>query len=175
MWNGATTSRSKFSDLLVVTRDLPPPPAEEPEPEPTGTVEPTGPGPLVVLGLVGLFIGWAVRGQAIRNESATPSISWLAVGVTWFVVAVTAGTAYLTWRTVQRERQLLSAQQGLTRLVLGKTIARLGALALGGYLGAAISVLVIGVLAMLAAVGAACGLASGLALEHACRVPSGPR
>jgi len=165
-----------------VTRDLPPAP-QEPEPEPTGTVEPTGPGPLVVLGLVGLFVGWAVRGQAIRSGSPTPTISWLAIGVTWFVVAVTAGTAYLTWRTVQRERRLLSAQQGLTRLVLGKTIARLGALALGGYLGAAISVLGVEgenanqliLHAVLAGLGAACGVASGLALEHACRVPSGPR
>src|SRR4051794_34840177 len=113
-----------------MTRDVPPPvePPEQ-EPEPAGRVEPTGPGPLVVLGLAGLFVGWAVRGAAIRHGSPTPVISWLAVGVTWFLVAVTAGTAYLTWRTVQRERALLTPQQGLTRLVLGKTMDRLAALA----------------------------------------------
>jgi hypothetical protein len=168
-----------------MTRDPLLPPEEEPEPErePTGTIEPTGPGPLVILGVVGLFIGWSVRGLAIRNGSPTPSISWLAISVTWFLVAVTAGTAYLTWRAVHRDRVLLSAQQGLTRLVLGKTMVRLAALALGGYLGAAISVLGVEgenadrliLHALLAALGAACGVASGLALEHACRVPPGPR
>ena len=167
-----------------MTRDpLLPPSGEEPGPEPSGRIELTGPGPLVVLGLGGLFIGWAARGVAIRNDSPTPSISWLAIGVTWFVVAVTAGTAYLTWRAVQRDRVPLSAQQGLARLVLGKTIARLAAFALGGFTGAAISVL--GVTgenadrlvlhALLAALGGAAGVASGLALEHACRVPPGPR
>lgn len=159
------------------------PPGEEQEPEPTGRVEPTGPGPLVVLGLVGLAVGWAVRGLAIRHGSPTPVISWLAVGATWFLVAVTAGTAYLTWRTVQRDRARLTAQQGLTRLVLGKTMDRLAALALGGYLGAAISVLGVDgetadrmiLRAVVGAVGAALGLASGLALEHACRVPPADR
>lgn len=165
-----------------MTRDLPPP-QEDREPDPAGHVTPTGPGPLVVLGLLGLFVGWAVRGLAIRHGSPTPTISWLAVGVTWFVVAATAGTAYLTWRVVQRERHVLGPQQGLTRLVLGKTIARLGALVMGGYLGAAISVLGVDapnadeliLRAVVAAVGAGIGVASGLALEHACRVPPAPR
>jgi hypothetical protein len=164
-----------------VTRDLPPLPEEVPEPEPNGHVEPTGPGPLVVLGLLGLAIGWAVRGQAIRSDVPTPMISWLAVGVTWFLAAVTAGTAYLTWREVQRDRVLLRPYQGLTRLVLGKTMCRLAALALGGYLGAAISVLGVSgefadrmlLRALVAALGASLGLAAGLALEHACRVPKG--
>jgi hypothetical protein len=168
-----------------VRDELPPagPPDPEPGPEPTGRVEPTGPGPLVVLGLIGLFAGWAVRGAAIRHGSPTPMIPWLAVGVTWFLVSVTAGTAYLTWRTVQRDRGLLSPQQGLTRLVLGKTMDRLAALALGGYLGAAVSVLGVDgesadrmiVRAIVGAVGAALGLAAGLALEHACRVPPADR
>ena len=99
--------------------------------------------------------------------------------MTWFLVAVTAGTAYLTWRTVQRDRGRLSPQQGLARLVLGKTMARLAALGLGGFLGAAISVLGVDgesadrllVRALVAASGAALGVAAGLALEHACRVP----
>ena len=161
-----------------------PPPGEEPElePEPAGHVAATGPGPLVVLGLVGLCVGWAVRGQAIRSGAPTPVISWLAVGVTWFLVAVTAGIAFLTWRAVQRERVRLTPQQGLTRLVLGKTMDRLAALALGGYLGAAISVLGVDgdsadrllLRASIAAVGAALGVAAGLALEHACRGPPAP-
>jgi len=186
VWTGATTSHSRSSDPRAVNRDLPPSaqePDPEPGPEPTGHVQATGPGPLVVLGLIGLCVGWAVRGQAIRSGAPTPVVSWLAVGVTWFLAAVTAGTAYLTWRAVHRELGRLTAQQGLTRLVLGKTMDRLAALALGGFLGAAISVLGVDgdsadrmiLRASIAAVGAALGLAAGLALEHACRVPRGPR
>lgn len=162
-----------------MTRDVPPPLDEEPGPEPSGHVEPTGPGPLVVLGVIGLFCGWAARGLAIRDGAPTPMISWLAVGLTWFLVAATAGIAFITWRTVQRVRARLTAQQGLTRLVLGKTMDRLAALALGAYLGAAISVLGVDgetadrliVRAVIGAIGAAGGVAAGLLLEHACRVP----
>jgi hypothetical protein len=163
-----------------VTRDEPPL-GEPGEPQPSGRIGPTGPGPLVVLGSIGLVVGWAARGIAIRNGSPTPMISWSAIAVVWFVAAVTAGTAYLTWRTVQRERRLLTAHQGLRRLVLGKTISRVGALVLGGTLGMLIST--IGVsssaadrLALRAAVaglGAAFAVVSGLLLEHACRVPPG--
>ncbi len=165
-----------------MTRDRDPAPdPEDSPPEPAGRVQPTGPGPLVVLGLLGLVVGWAARGLALRTDAATPSVSWLAIAVTWFVVAITAGTAYLTWRAVQRDRRTLTAQQGLARLVLGKTIDRLAALALGGFSGIAISYLGVGgenadrvlLNAGLAALGAAAGVAAGLLLEHACRVPPG--
>jgi hypothetical protein len=128
---------------------------------------------------VGLVIGWAIRGQAIRNGSPAPGVSWLAVGTAFFVAAAVAGVAYLTWRTVQREHLRLSPQQGVARLVLGKAIARLGAFGLGAYLGVAISNVGVGgehanitiVRALVAATGAAAALAAGLLLEHACRVP----
>ena len=89
------------------------------------------------------------------------------------------GIAYLTWRTVHRDHLTLSAQQGVARLVLGKATARLGALGLGAYLGVAISNLGVDgehttstiVRALLAALGAAVALATGLLLEHACRIP----
>jgi hypothetical protein len=133
----------------------------------------------VVVGLVGLAIGWAIRGQAIRSGAPVPGVSWLAVGTAYFVAAVVGGIAYLTWRTVHRDHLTLSAQQGVARLVLGKAIARLGALGLGAYLGVAISNLGVDgehttstiVRAMLAAVGAAVALTTGLLLEHACRIP----
>ncbi|HEX4189393.1 MAG TPA: DUF3180 domain-containing protein [Marmoricola sp.] len=149
------------------------------DPPDSGRITPTGPGPLVVLGVIGLFIGWGARDLAIHSGWFTPSVSWLAVLATWFVAAATAGTAYLTWRTVRDERHRLTAQQGLSRLVLGKTMARMGALVLGGCLGSAISNLGVGAAnsdrlilrALLAAAGAAAGLAAGLLLEHACRVP----
>jgi hypothetical protein len=133
----------------------------------------------VVVGLVGLVVGWAVRGQAIRSDAPTPGVSWIAVGTAFFVAAVVAGVAYLTWRAVHRERLRLSAQQGVARLVLGKTVARLGAFGVGAYVGMAISH--VGVAgehasstiarALLAALGALLALAAGLMLEHACRVP----
>ena len=164
-----------------MTRDLPPPRQDEPpEGGPNGgSVRPTGPGPLVVIGLAGLFLGWAVRGQSIRAGNPAPTVSWLAVGVTWFIAAAVAGIGYLTWRTVQRDRLRLTAQQGLSRLVLGRTIARLGAFAFGGFLGATISNLGVAgenaqhalLRAFVAAIGAGIAVAAGLLLEHACRVP----
>jgi hypothetical protein len=161
-----------------VSRDVPP--VGEPTPPPAeGRIRPTGPGPLVVIWLVGLVIGWSLRAQAIRRGAPAPGVSWLSVGTAFFVAAVVAGVAYLTWRTVQREHLRLSPQQGVARLVLGKAIARLGAFGLGAYLGIAISHLGVGgeqtsatiVRALLAGLGAAAALASGLLLEHACRVP----
>jgi hypothetical protein len=133
----------------------------------------------VVVGLVGLVIGWAIRGQAIRSGAAVPGVSWLAVGIAYFVAAVVGGIAFLTWRTVQREHLSLSAQQGVARLVLGKAIARLGAFGVGAYLGIAISNIGVGgeqasvtiLHASLAALGAAVALVTGLLLEHACRIP----
>lgn len=166
-----------------MSRDVrPEPEPDDPRPEPQGRVGPTGPGPLVVLGLLGLVVGWAARGQAIRMDLATPSVSWLAVGVTWFIAIVTASIAALTWRAVQRGREPLTPQQGLARLVLGKTIDRLGALAFGGFLGAAISTLGVAgesadrlfLRALVAGLGAAGAIAAGLLLEHACRVPKSP-
>lgn len=162
-----------------MSRDRPPV-GDDPAPPPVeGRIRPTGPGPLVVVGLVGLVAGWAVRGVAIRSGAAAPGVSWLAVGTAYFVAAVVAGIAYLTWRTVQREHLRLTAQQGVARLVLGKTVARLGALGLGAYVGVAISHLGVDgehtgatiLRALLAALGALGALVAGLLLEHACRVP----
>jgi hypothetical protein len=137
----------------------------------------------VVIGLVGLVIGWAIRGQAIRADAPVPGVSWLAVGTAYFVAAVVGGIAFLTWRTVHREHLSLSAQQGVARLVLGKAVARLGALGLGAYVGIAISNLGVDgdqasttiLHASLAALGAAAALVTGLLLEHACRIPPADR
>jgi hypothetical protein len=164
-----------------VSRNAAPPEGDgPPSPPPSeGRIRPTGPGPLVVIGLVGLVIGWSLRGQAIRRDAPVPTVSWLAVGTAAFVAAVVAGVAYLTWRTVQREHRRLSPQQGVARLVLGKAIARLGAFGVGAYVGIAISNVGVSgeqasatvVRALLAAAGAVLALVAGLLLEHACRVP----
>ena len=123
-----------------MSRDLPPV-DNDPAPPPTeGRIRPTGPGPLMVVGLVGLVVGWAIRGQAIRSGAPVPGVSWL---------------------------------------VLGKAVARLGAFGLGAYVGIAISNLGVDgehtsttiLRASLAALGAAAALTTGLLLEHACRIP----
>ena len=162
-----------------MSRDVPPVGDPAPPPPTEGRIRPTGPAPLVIIWLVGLVVGWSLRGQAIRRDAPAPGVSWLSIGTAFFVAAVVAGVAYLTWRTVQREHLRLSPQQGVARLVLGKAIARLGAFGVGAYLGVAISNLGVSgeqatdtiMRALLAALGAAAALASGLLLEHACRVP----
>lgn len=156
-------------------------PEPEQDPTPTGHVQVTGPGPLVVLGLIGLFLGWGLRWLAFGDGAASPRVGWPTIVVTWFIAAVTLGTAFLTRRTVLRNPRELTAHQGLMRLVLGKSVDRLAALGLGAFVGVAISR--IGVVsanadevmlkALVAALGAAVGLAAGLWLEHACRVPPG--
>jgi hypothetical protein len=162
-----------------VSRDTPPI-GEDPSPPPIeGRVRLTGPGPLVVVGLIGLVIGWALRGQAIRSGSPAPGVSWLAVGTAFFVAAVVGGVAFLTWRTVHREHLPLTPQQGVARLVLGKATARLSAFGVGAYAGIAISNLGVAgehatttiARALLAVLGAGSALAAGLLLEHACRLP----
>lgn len=164
-----------------MNRELPGSDDRLPSPEPTGHVQVTGPGPLVILGLIGLVLGWGSRWQAINSGSPSPSVGWLIVGVTWFIAAVTVGIAYLTRRTVTARPADLTPQQGLARLVLGKSVARMAALGFGIFLGVAISRLGLAnenaqdviLRALAAALGAGFGVAAGLLLEHACRVPPG--
>lgn len=165
-----------------MSRELPPPRQDdEDESEVQGHLRPTGPGPLVLLGVAGLFLGWGVRNLSLefRETEPVPTVSWLAVGLTWFVAAGIGGIAFLTWRAVQRERTVLESHQAVGRLVLGRTISRIGAFACGGFLGAAISQLGVSgegpqqalIRAGVATIGAGCAVAAGLLLEHACRVP----
>ena len=57
----------------------------------------------------------------------------------FFVAAVVGGTAYVTRRTVRRDRFDLAHHQAVNRLVLGKACALVGALVVGGYLGYALA------------------------------------
>ena len=155
-----------------------PGPGEEPEP-PSGRIHPTGPGPLVSAGVLGLVIGWAVRPLCLRLEYAEPDISLLSVGLLFFGAAVVGGSAYLTRRVVQRDRAALAPHQAVNRLVLGKACALVGALLTGGYLGYALAQLGVGdpasdgrmLRALVAALGAASVTTAALLLELACRVP----
>ncbi len=157
---------------------------EEPEPDsPQGRILPTGPGPLVVAGVIGLVLGWAVRPLCIRLDYAEPNVSFTSIGALFFVAAIIGATAYVTRRTVRRHRQDLAPHQAVNRLVLGKACALVGALVLGGYLGYALAQL--GVAnpasdtrlwhALLAALGALAATVAALLLEQACRVPDGER
>jgi len=153
---------------------------EEREPDPPqGRILPTGPGPLVTAGVIGLVLGWLIRPLALRFDWAEPNVSFTAIGALFFVAAIIGATAYGTRRTVRRNRQDLAHHQAVNRLVLGKACALVGSLALGGYLGYALAQL--GVAnpasdtrlwhALLGALGALAATLAALALEHACRVP----
>ncbi|HET9501312.1 MAG TPA: DUF3180 domain-containing protein [Marmoricola sp.] len=142
-------------------------------------MRPLGPGPLVVLGLVGLVGGWLVRPMSIRAGNVAPSVPPVSIGLIFFAAAIVAMAAYFTWRTVHRERKRLPTHQAVNRLVLARACALVGATVLGGYLGNAISHLGVGEghallqlwLSLAAAVGGAVLTTAGLLLERACRVP----
>ena len=157
-----------------------PEPEEEPEPDqPLGRIRFTGPGPLVVAGVLGLVLGWSIRPLCLRLGYAEPNVSITAIAGLFFVAAIIGGTAYVTRRTVRRNRFDLAHHQAVNRLVLGKACALAGALVLGGYVGYAVAQ--IGVSdsasdvrlwrALLAAVAALGVTVAALLLEHACRVP----
>jgi hypothetical protein len=155
-------------------------PEEEPSPDqPPGHLRSTEPGPLVVAGVIGLVVGWAVRPLSLRLGYAEPNVSLTAVGGLFFVAAIIGGTAYATRRTVRRNRFELEHHQAVNRLVLGKACALVGALALGGYLGYALAQLGVGDPAsdtrlwhsLLAALAALAMTVAALLLELACRVP----
>ncbi len=157
-----------------------PEPEEDPDPDqPPGHIRTTGPGPLVVSGVIGLIGGWAVRPLSLRLGYAEPDVTLSAVGGLFFVAAIIGGTAYVTRRTVQRNRFDLAHHQAVNRLVLGKACALVGALALGGYLGYALAQLGVGDPAsdvrlwhsLLAALAALAMTVAALLLELACRVP----
>jgi hypothetical protein len=141
----------------------------------------TGPGPLVVAGVVGLVGGWALRPLALRMGYAEPQVPLASVVLLLFVAAIVGGSAYLTRRVVRRDRQRLAPHQAVNRLVLGKAVALAGALIAGGYLGYAVAQLGVGDASadqrlwrsVAAAVAGAACCAAALALEHACRVPPG--
>jgi len=158
-------------------------PDEEPDREPPrGTIEVTGPGPLVVAGVIGLVLGWSIRPLALRFGYAEPAVSFTAIGGLFFVAAIIGGTAYVTRRTVRSSRFDLAHHQAVNRLALGKACALAGSLVLGGYLGYAVAQLGVGDPAsdlrlwrsLLAALGALCVTVAALLLEHACRVPDDP-
>ena len=153
--------------------------SQEPPEEPPGTVGITGPRPLVAFAVVGLVAGWAVRPLAFRWGYVEPSVPFATIALLFFVASVVGGSAYVTWRVVRRDRASLAHHQAVNRLVLGKAVALVGALIVGGYLGYALAQLGVGEPAaqarlwrsLVAALGGAAMTTAALLLEHACRVP----
>lgn len=155
-----------------------PEPDEERE-EPQGTVQVTGPGPLLGVGLVGLVLGWALRPLSIRLGYAEPDVRWGSIVLLLLVAAIVGLTAHLTRSVVRRDRSALQHHQAVNRLALGKACALVGALLAGGYLGYAMAQLGVGDPAAttrlwrsgVAAVAAVLVSVAALLLELACRVP----
>ncbi len=171
-----------------MTRELPDVhdggPGSEPEPpdRPPGHVRTTGAGPLVGFGVAGLVCGWAVRPVSLRLGAAEPDVTWLAIGLVFFMAAVLCGAAYLTWRTLHHQRRRLVPSRAVNRLVLGKACALAGAAIAGGYFGYALAQL--GVTSsdtsdtrlwhsVIAGVGGLLLMVGSLLLERACRVRDG--
>jgi len=149
------------------------------ERSPRGTVHPTHPGALVAFGAVGLVVGWALRPASLRAGATEPEVSWLSVGLVFFVAAIVGGAAYQTWRA-RRSGVRLQTHQAVNRLVLGKACALAGAALAGGYFGYAVANLGMGTAdndstrlwhSVVAGVGGVLLMVAALLLEQACRVP----
>ncbi|HET8561594.1 MAG TPA: DUF3180 domain-containing protein [Marmoricola sp.] len=133
----------------------------------------------MAFGVVGLVAGWAIRPLSLGLGTTEPDVTWLAIGLVFFMAAVVGGAAYLTWRTLHRQRRRLPANRAVNRLVLGKACALAGASIAGGYFGYALAQ--VGVTAsdvadtrlwhsVVAGVGGLVLMAASLLLERACRV-----
>lgn len=151
---------------------------DRPPQEPSGRLRTTRPEVLVVVGLVGLVAGWAVRPLMVAWDAAAPRISVVQVGAVYLVALILLLAARATHKALQRHAAPMRAHEAVNRLVLAKSCALVGALALGGYLGYALTW--VGVSAelasqrivgsLVAALGAALIVTGALLLERACRV-----
>jgi len=152
---------------------------DEPGPDGAGHVHPTGPGPLVGLGLVALVLGWALRPVAIEIRGAAPPVSWLPVLALLLVAAILAAVARSTYKLLHVRKRRLPPHQAVNRLVLAKACALAGAVVAGGYLGYALSWVGVSegelaqqrlVRSALAGVAGLLIVVASLTLERACRV-----
>lgn len=162
--------------------DPEPEPEEGNEPPPHGRVGPTGPGPLVTLGLVALVLGWLLRPVSVEVLGAAPTVGWLPVLALVLVAVILAAVAWSTYRTLHVRKQHLPAHQAVNRLVLAKACALVGAVVAGGYLGYALSWVGVSesdlaserlVRSAVAGVVGLLIVTASLALERACRVRGG--
>lgn len=148
--------------------------------EPQRGTQPLRPGALVVVGLLALVAGWAVRWVYAWTGAAEPLMSWWAVAVMWLLALGVTARAWQTWRRLQRHRDRLEPYKAVNRLVLGQASALAGVALFAGHLGTMGSRLGVPVTELtgdrlwragVAALGGLVLLAAGLWLERACRVP----
>ena len=154
-------------------------PADAPPGHKLGPTPPSVIGSGVIVGLVG---GWLVHLVTARTGNP-PLVGWLPTVTLAFVDAVLAGTTWLTWRALQRDRGRLYAHEAVNRLAMAKACVIVGSLCAGGYAGYALSW--IGDKAELAgermthsvaaALAGAVMVLIALGLERACRVRSEDR
>ncbi|MBF4768174.1 DUF3180 domain-containing protein [Nocardioides agariphilus] len=156
----------------------PPPEPPEDQRSPEGTLRPTSPQALTVWGLVGLVGGWLFHAYSVRQMTAAPLVTWAQPLALFLVAAILVVTARATWRTVHQRGERLQPHQAVNRLVLARACAYVGVLAVGAYLGYALSWLgdsaelaeQRAVRSLIAALGGACVTVGALVLERACRV-----
>ena len=94
---------------------------------------------LAVWAIFGLVGGWLLHSVTERLGGTAPLVSWLQPLALLLVAGVLGFTAYSTRRIVRQRRDLLLPYQAVNRLLLARACALVGALALGGYLGYALS------------------------------------
>ena len=114
-------------------------PVPEPPDEPAGHIGTTRPGTLVVVGLLGLVAGWALRPLSIQLQGSAPRGAGVPVLARVLVAALLTAVAWSTYRTIQTRGERIQPHQAVNRLVLAKACAVAGALVAGGYLGYALS------------------------------------
>lgn len=103
-----------------------------------GHVRPTRPGPVVLVGVLGLIGGWSLRPLFQWLGGSPPLVSWVQVGALYFVAAVLAVTAWQTKRALSRPLGM-EPNRAVNRLVLAKACVLVGAVVAGGYGGYALT------------------------------------
>jgi uncharacterized membrane protein YeaQ/YmgE (transglycosylase-associated protein family) len=148
------------------------------EDQPVGRLRPTPAGALAGCFALGMVGGWTLHRVGERMWGTAPLVSWVQVLVLFFVGAIVAVTAWLTWRQVQVRKLWLEPHRAVNRLVLAKSCALVGSLAAGGYAGYAVSWVGLDAelagqrvfRSLLAALAGIFLMLSAVALERACRV-----
>lgn len=164
-----------------------PPDAPEPGNDPgrdpgerPGAMRPMGPAAPTILAALGLVGGWLLHPVAERVNGTAPMVTWLQVGVLFFVAAVLAVVARNTWQALQQRKHPLEGYLAVNRLLLARTCVLVGALVAGGYAGYAVSWLGVGAelagvrmwRSLAAAFAGVLITVAALALERACRTRS---
>ena len=146
-------------------------------------MRPTRPGTLVLAGLAGLVIGFAVTSLLDRLGYGLPRVSWLSIGLLLFlaVVVLVSSRRVTAWVAGDSPSEPGDALRMGRMVALAKAASVFGAVMTGGYLGLAAAGLprlpseyarqhvwwALG-----GALAAAAVLAAAVLLERACRLPT---